>query len=144
MAPVAKTLAPNPQTLVIKLKHPYYNLLNVVQTGYWAIVNTKTRNKVGAAEYGSLLGDEQVTTAWRNSLLWVYEGLTEYLGEVLMVRSGLVTPDEYRLTMTNQIRNLAVIGHGHAGKTQLVSSLLHLSGATPRCWTSTTSRSGAR
>jgi elongation factor G len=33
---------------------------------------------------------------------------------------------------TNQIRNLAVIGHGHAGKTQLVSSLLHLAGATPR------------
>jgi elongation factor G len=33
---------------------------------------------------------------------------------------------------TNQIRNLACIGHGHAGKTQLISSLLHLSGATPR------------
>jgi elongation factor G len=33
---------------------------------------------------------------------------------------------------TNQIRNLAVIGHGHAGKTQLVSSLLYLTGATPR------------
>ncbi|TML70630.1 MAG: hypothetical protein E6G14_04765, partial [Actinobacteria bacterium] len=55
--PVAKTLAPNPQTLVIKLKHPYFNLLNVVQTGYWAIVNTKTRNKVGAAEYGKKVID---------------------------------------------------------------------------------------
>ncbi|MDT5262965.1 MAG: elongation factor [Acidobacteriota bacterium] len=33
---------------------------------------------------------------------------------------------------TNQIRNLACIGHGHAGKTQLVSSLLHLAGATTR------------
>ncbi|MET0625456.1 MAG: elongation factor G [Pyrinomonadaceae bacterium] len=33
---------------------------------------------------------------------------------------------------TNQIRNLACIGHGHSGKTQLVSSLLHLAGATPR------------
>jgi elongation factor G len=33
---------------------------------------------------------------------------------------------------TNQIRNLAVIGHGHAGKTQLISSLLYLAGATPR------------
>lgn len=33
---------------------------------------------------------------------------------------------------TNQIRNLAVIGHGHSGKTQLISSLLHLSGATTR------------
>ncbi|MBC7929552.1 MAG: GTP-binding protein, partial [Rubrivivax sp.] len=33
---------------------------------------------------------------------------------------------------TNQIRNLAIIGHGDAGKTQLVSSLLHLAGATAR------------
>jgi elongation factor G len=33
---------------------------------------------------------------------------------------------------TNQIRNLAAIGHGHSGKTQLVSSVLHLTGATPR------------
>jgi peptide/nickel transport system substrate-binding protein len=56
-APVAKTLAPNPQTLVIKLRHPYFNLLNVVQTGYWAIVNTKTRNKVGPTEYGKKVID---------------------------------------------------------------------------------------
>ena len=33
---------------------------------------------------------------------------------------------------TENIRNLAVIGHGDAGKTQLVSSLLHLAGATNR------------
>ncbi|HEX8475085.1 MAG TPA: elongation factor G [Pyrinomonadaceae bacterium] len=33
---------------------------------------------------------------------------------------------------TNSIRNLAVIGHGDAGKTQLTSSLLFLAGATPR------------
>ncbi|MCA1632918.1 MAG: elongation factor G [Acidobacteria bacterium] len=33
---------------------------------------------------------------------------------------------------TNQIRNLACIGHGHSGKTQLISSLLHLAGATQR------------
>ena len=33
---------------------------------------------------------------------------------------------------TNQIRNLAVIGHGDAGKTQLISSLLYATGATPR------------
>jgi predicted metalloprotease with PDZ domain len=29
-------------------------------------------------------------------LLWVYEGLTEYLGDVLTARSGLWTPEEYR------------------------------------------------
>ena len=29
-------------------------------------------------------------------LLWVYEGLTEYLGQVLTARSGLLTPEQYR------------------------------------------------
>ena len=33
---------------------------------------------------------------------------------------------------TELIRNLAVIGHGDAGKTQLISSLLYVAGATPR------------
>ena len=33
---------------------------------------------------------------------------------------------------TENIRNLAVIGHGDAGKTQLVASLLHIAGATAR------------
>lgn len=33
---------------------------------------------------------------------------------------------------TENIRNLAVIGHGDAGKTQFVSSLLHVAGATTR------------
>jgi elongation factor G len=33
---------------------------------------------------------------------------------------------------TDKIRNLAVIGHGDAGKTQFVSSLLHIAGATSR------------
>ena len=33
---------------------------------------------------------------------------------------------------TENLRNLAVIGHGDAGKTQLVSSLLHIAGTTTR------------
>jgi elongation factor G len=33
---------------------------------------------------------------------------------------------------TEAIRNLAVIGHGDAGKTQLISSLLYVAGSTPR------------
>src|ERR1043166_2726655 len=33
---------------------------------------------------------------------------------------------------TENIRNLAVIGHGDAGKTQLISSLLYVANATPR------------
>ena len=33
---------------------------------------------------------------------------------------------------TQNLRNLAIIGHGDAGKTQLVSSLMYVTGATPR------------
>ena len=32
----------------------------------------------------------------RGDLLWVYEGLTEYLGNILTARSGLWTPEQYR------------------------------------------------
>jgi len=32
----------------------------------------------------------------KDDLLWVYEGLTEYLGEVLTARSGLQTPQQWR------------------------------------------------
>jgi predicted metalloprotease with PDZ domain len=32
----------------------------------------------------------------RNSLMWVYEGLTQYWGEVLSVRSGIVDADAFR------------------------------------------------
>jgi predicted metalloprotease with PDZ domain len=32
----------------------------------------------------------------RGDLLWVYEGLTQYLGDVLAVRSGIWTQDQYR------------------------------------------------
>ena len=35
-------------------------------------------------------------------MLWVYEGLTEYLGDLLTARSGLWTPDQYR-------QNLALV-----------------------------------
>ncbi len=42
-------------------------------------------------------------TPQKTRLLWVYEGLTEYLGEVLMVRSGLVAEPEYREMLANQI-----------------------------------------
>jgi predicted metalloprotease with PDZ domain len=32
----------------------------------------------------------------KGDLLWVYEGLTTYLGEVLTARSGLLTPEQFR------------------------------------------------
>jgi predicted metalloprotease with PDZ domain len=35
----------------------------------------------------------------RGDLLWVYEGLTEYLGQVLAARSGLLTAEQYRQSL---------------------------------------------
>jgi len=32
----------------------------------------------------------------RNDLLWVYEGLTDYYGNVLTARSGMRTPEQAR------------------------------------------------
>lgn len=50
----------------------------------------------------------------KTDLLWVYEGLTSYLGPLLAARSGLWTPEEYRedLAMT-----AADMGPGRPGRT---------------------------
>lgn len=46
----------------------------------------------------------------KGDLLWVYEGLTEYLGDVLAARSGLWTAEQYR-------NNLAAVAAGMSGTT---------------------------
>ncbi len=55
-APVETIEAPDEKTLVLNMKHPYYEVLNVVKTGYWAIVNITTRTELGA-EYGQQVID---------------------------------------------------------------------------------------
>jgi len=50
-SPVASVDAPDATTLVINLKNPYYEIYNVVSTGYWAIVNTARRAELGE-DYG--------------------------------------------------------------------------------------------
>jgi predicted metalloprotease with PDZ domain len=42
------------------------------------------------------LATPEYETPMKDDLLWVYEGLTSYLGDVLSARSGLRTPEEYR------------------------------------------------
>jgi predicted metalloprotease with PDZ domain len=42
----------------------------------------------------------------QTDLLWVYEGLTEYLGGILTARSGLWTPDQYREYLAGVAANL--------------------------------------
>jgi predicted metalloprotease with PDZ domain len=42
------------------------------------------------------LGTDRYDEPMQGDLLWVYEGLTQYLGEILTGRTGLYTPGEYR------------------------------------------------
>lgn len=51
--------------------------------------NGKYRRPAGLAT-----GD--YSTPMKGELLWVYEGLTQYLGKILAARSGLRSPDDYR------------------------------------------------
>lgn len=51
--------------------------------------NGKFRRPVG-------LASPNYNVPMRGDLLWVYEGLTQYLGHVLTARSGIWTPEQYR------------------------------------------------
>jgi predicted metalloprotease with PDZ domain len=42
------------------------------------------------------LATANYSDAIKSELLWVYEGLTDYLGQVLTARSGLITPEQFR------------------------------------------------
>ncbi|MDR3738591.1 MAG: PDZ domain-containing protein [Terracidiphilus sp.] len=71
---------------------PESDLLSHEFTHSW---NGKYRRPVG-------LYQTDFATAQQGALLWVYEGMTEYLGDVLAARSGLKTAQQYRdgLAMT--------------------------------------------
>jgi predicted metalloprotease with PDZ domain len=56
--------------------------------------NGKFRRAAGLA--GKDGRDGGYDTPMKGELLWVYEGLTEYMGEVLTPRSALWTPEQYR------------------------------------------------
>ena len=51
--------------------------------------NGKYRRPAGLATGG-------YSEPMKGELLWVYEGLTQYLGQILTPRSGLLTPEEFR------------------------------------------------
>jgi peptide/nickel transport system substrate-binding protein len=50
-SPVESIDAADERTLVLRMAHPYYEVLNVVKTGFWAIANIETRNEL-AERYG--------------------------------------------------------------------------------------------
>ncbi len=62
--------------------------------------NAKYRRPVGLAA-------RDYSTPMQGDLLWVYEGLTSYLGDVLTARSGMVTPEQARDGLAFQAAGLA-------------------------------------
>jgi predicted metalloprotease with PDZ domain len=61
--------------------------------------NGKYRRPVG-------LYQSDFATAQQGALLWVYEGMTEYLGDLLAARSGLETQAQYRDFLANSEASL--------------------------------------
>lgn len=61
--------------------------------------NGKYRRPIG-------LATPDYATPMRGDLLWVYEGMTQYWGEVLATRSGLLTPDQFRESLALTAANL--------------------------------------
>lgn len=55
-SPVDKIEAVDERTLVLTMAHPYYEVLNVVKTGYWALANIETRTAEADA-YGQSVVD---------------------------------------------------------------------------------------
>jgi predicted metalloprotease with PDZ domain len=52
------------------------------------------------------LATPDYTTPMKGELLWVYEGMTQYLGDVLAARSGFRTPEQYREGLALTAANL--------------------------------------
>lgn len=76
-----------------------YDLSDLLGHEYTHSWNGKYRRPAGLAT-----GDFE--TPMRGELLWVYEGLTQYLGHVLPSRAGLWTPENFRDTIAADAANL--------------------------------------
>ena len=59
------------------------------------------------------LATPDLQTPMQTDLLWVYEGNTSFLGDLLAARSGLFTPDDYRQTLAD---SAASLGPGRPGR----------------------------
>jgi predicted metalloprotease with PDZ domain len=78
--------------------------LDVLEAGLLPHEFTHSWNGKYRRPAGLLSPDFQ--TPMKGDLLWVYEGLTEYLGDVLTARSGLWTEDQYREALANSAADL--------------------------------------
>ncbi len=52
-APVESIDAPDDLTVIVNMSHPYFDILNVIDTGYWSIYNPIARDAAEAEEPGS-------------------------------------------------------------------------------------------
>lgn len=84
------------------LRRAEANLLPHEYSHSW---NGKYRRPIG-------LATPDYQTPMRDELLWVYEGLDEYLGDVLATRSGLLTGAEFR----DELARLAGLMDTHRGR----------------------------
>ena len=73
--------------------------LRVLAHEYAHSWNGKYRRPVG-------LATPNYQEPMQGELLWVYEGLTQYLGNLLAVRSGLWTPEQYRERLASSAAEL--------------------------------------
>jgi predicted metalloprotease with PDZ domain len=72
--------------------------LGVLPHEYFHSWNGKYRRPAG-------LATSDYQKPMQGELLWVYEGLTEYYGNVLAARSGIWTPEQYRDELANVAAN---------------------------------------
>src|SRR5690606_24912549 len=71
-------------------------------------------------------------TAKDTRLLWVYEGLTQYLGHVLTVRSGIWDLEHYRNELGDNMGNyMRQTGRGWRSLEDTASDSFHLRGGSP-------------
>ncbi|MBS0377398.1 MAG: M61 family peptidase [Proteobacteria bacterium] len=100
------------------------NLLAHEYTHSW---NGKYRRPAG-------LATRNYQDPMRGELLWVYEGLTEYLGDVLAARSGLLTPEEFRSELAHDLAGMQSHGARTWRSLQDTTIAAQLIYVQPRDW----------
>lgn len=70
----------------------------------------------------------------KGELLWVYEGLTQYLGRVLPARSGLWTPEEFREAMAAIAADLDTQAGRQWRPLVDTATAVQLTYSSPRAW----------
>jgi predicted metalloprotease with PDZ domain len=72
----------------------------------------------------------------QDDLLWVYEGLTTYLGDVLTARSGIWTPEQYRDNLAMIAAQMDHVPGRQWRALQDTADAAQLAASAPRAWSS--------